>query len=71
MYTTIHDGVQDRINELHADAARQRLANEGRETERAARPSRLATFVSALRSTVTGSDQAAVLPKLSDYPHRS
>ena len=63
--------AQSKINELHAEAAAQRLAKKNRSARGKSR-GRLAVALSNIRSFVSASvDPALGLPKLTDYPYRS
>ena len=61
-----------KINELHAEAAAQRLAKKSRNARGESRGTGLTVALSNLRSFFTGPAEACLgLPTLTDYPYRS
>jgi hypothetical protein len=61
--------ANQKINELQAEAAAQRLAKKARSARGESR-GRLAAALSTVRSLVSF-DASPVVPKLTDYPSRS
>lgn len=61
-----------KMNQLHAEAAAQRLAKKSRNARGESRGTRLTVALSNLRSFLTGHAEANLgLPKITDYPYRS
>ena len=71
MYSLAMIIALDHINELHAEAAANRLAKQAkRPASRSA--SRISAAVASLRSLLANSAEGPIaLPKLNDYPYRS
>ena len=71
MFTPAMIIANSKINELHAEAAAQRLAKKNR-SDRGSSRGRLAVAVSNLRYFISSPvDPYLGLPKLTDYPYRS
>jgi hypothetical protein len=71
MYSPAMIIANSKINELHAEAAAQRLAKKNR-SDRASSRGRLAVALSNVRSFLPSTvEPAQGLPKLTDYPYRS
>ena len=60
--------VSAHIDALLAEAANERLARSARPTSQG--PNRIASAVKSVWSTLNPADEAASLPKLSNYPYR-
>ena len=69
MYSPALILANSKINELHAEAAAQRLAKKGRSARRDS-GGRTAGALASVRSFFS-LDASPSLPKLSDYPYRS
>ena len=69
MYSPALIVAQSKINELHVEAAANRLAKKNRSARRDSR-GRLSVAMSNFRSLLSPAGNSA-LPKLTDYPYRS
>jgi hypothetical protein len=69
MYSPAMIVAQGKINELQAEAAANRLAKKSRSARSDSR-GRVSVALSNFRSLLS-LDGPKVLPKLTDYPHRS
>jgi hypothetical protein len=71
MYSPAMIIANSKINELHAEAAAQRLAKKNR-SDRGSSRGRLAVALSNVRSFLSAPvDPPVALPNLTDYPYRS
>ena len=63
----------DHINELHVEAAQNRLAKQAKRPASRSAKSRISAAATSLRSLLTSPAEAPLLtiPKLTDYPYRS
>ena len=70
MFTPAMINATSHINDLHAEAAANRIAQQAKGSGR--RSSRIAGALSSVRSILTNPAEGPMpMPKLSEYPYRS